>query len=100
MVAIARPRLDATVNGTVTIRVAARDDQDSGSQLRVFVAVGGQGILPAPYDPVTQLYNAVWDTGALSDGPYVLQAFVVDSTGNRSASRKIRVTVDNYSPFW
>jgi len=94
-VAIVRPRSGSTVKGAVTIRVSARDDQDPPSQLNVLVAVGGQTLLAATYDPVTQLFNAVWDTTAVADGPYVLRAFAVDTLGNRGASRRVWVIVNN-----
>jgi hypothetical protein len=95
IVAIARPKPGSTVKGAVTIRVWAQDDQDPPGQLRVFVAVGGQTLLPATYDPVTQLYNAVWDTTGVVDADYTLRAFAVDEFGNRGVSRRVRVTVDN-----
>lgn len=94
VVAIARPKQGSTVKGVVTIRVAARDDQDPAGQLRVFVAAGGQA-LPATYEPVTRFYNAVWNTAALPDGSYTLRAFAVDAQGNRGASTRLLVNVDN-----
>ena len=94
-VAIVRPRAGSTVKGAVTIRVSARDDQDPPGQLNIVVVVVGQMLLPATYDSVTQLFNAVWDTTAVADGPYVLRAFAVDTLGNRGASRRVWVIVNN-----
>jgi hypothetical protein len=80
----------------VTIRVAAQDDQDPMGQLKVFVAVNGQTpLLPATYDPVRQLYSAVWNTTAVPDAVYSLRAFAVDAQGNRGTSRRVRVIVEN-----
>jgi len=93
-VAIARPKPGSTVKGVVTIRVAARDDQDAAGKLRVVVAAGGQA-LPATYEPATQLYKAVWNTTGLADGSYTLRGFAVDAQGNRGASMRMVVTVDN-----
>lgn len=95
VVAIVRPKAGSTVKGVVTIRVAAQDDQDPLGQLNVFVRVPGHGFLPASYDPVRQLYNAVWDTTGVADADYALRAFATDSLGNRGISRRVSVTVDN-----
>ena len=49
----------------------------------------GQGDLPTPR------FICDATTTALADGTYVLQAFAIDSVGHRSASRRIRLIVDN-----
>ncbi len=95
IVAIAKPKMGSTVKGVVTIRVSAQDDQDLPGQLSVFVLVAGQQFLRATYDPVRQLYNAVWDTTTVTDAVYSLCAFAIDSLGNRGTSRRVRVMVDN-----
>jgi hypothetical protein len=94
-VAVVRPKDGSIVTGSAIIGIYARDDRDTLGELKVFLVVGGHVLLPATYDPVRQLYFVRWDTISGSDGTYTLRAFAVDSSGNRGASQRLSVTVDN-----
>jgi hypothetical protein len=52
-------------------------------------------VLPAVYNPASQLYLALWNTTRVPDASYNLRAFAVDAQGNRGESRSILVKVDN-----
>lgn len=95
VVKIVRPRAGNVVKGKLTVSVSAQDDQDPLGKLRVAVAIDGKKALVQTYNPERQLYDAVWDTTTMADGPHTLRAVAVDSDGNRGLSQRVTVTVDN-----
>ncbi|KAA9395879.1 hypothetical protein Har1130_15565 [Haloarcula sp. CBA1130] len=89
-----QPLSEETVDGTVTLKIAATDAEDAAGSLDVEYRVDGNAWSTASYNSNTGHYEDSWDTAALSDGTHTLDARVTDSVGNTDSS-SITVTTDN-----
>ena len=97
-VAISQPVADEVVSGTVTVVLAASDNEDPVGDLVAEVSVdGGASWIPAPYSPGDGDHRVGIDTTVLAEGPLTIDARVTDSNGLVAAS-SVSVEVDNIAP--
>src|SRR6266699_1907732 len=89
---ITSPASGATVSGTITVTANASDDQGvAGVQFHLDGAnLGAEG--------TTAPYSMPWDTTAATNGSRTLTAVARDTSGNRTTSAPVTVTVSNAPP--
>lgn len=90
-VTILSPSAAAVIGGSVLVGADAKDNRAVSS-----VSLYAAGALLAAI--ATEPYEAVWDTRAVVDGTYTVQASATDAQGNSSTSPSVTVTVDNTAP--
>jgi hypothetical protein len=90
-VAIASPSGGSSVAGQVLVDVNAADNVGVS---RVELRVNGAAIAADTAAP----YQFAWDTAALANGGYTLEAVAFDAAGNSKASGAVAVTVANNVP--
>jgi len=88
------PQDGAMVAGTVTIQIDASDTEDTDGSLTVEWRIDNNTWQTTIYNTDTGYYEDTWDTIALSDSDYTLDAQATDSDGNTVIS-SITVTTDN-----
>jgi len=89
---IVNPTSSYTVEDLVTVQASVTNEENLVS---VTYTVGASPI-GMVYNSGNSLYEAIWDTSALPDGPYTLEVTATDSSGSKTAS--INVNVDNNKP--
>jgi peptidoglycan/xylan/chitin deacetylase (PgdA/CDA1 family) len=87
-VALTAPANGSTVNGTVTLAVAATDD-DAVNQVLFYVNGTQVGATNA------QPYEVAWDTRTVADGTATVLAKALDLSGNIGTSAPMNLTVNN-----
>ncbi|MDO8413733.1 MAG: S8 family serine peptidase, partial [Gallionellaceae bacterium] len=94
-VSITAPANGALVRKSVTVTASATDNL-AVARVEFYLNPTTSNTLlctdtAAPYD-------CAWNTAALADGSYVLQAKAIDTSGNTGVSTSLTVTVDNTQP--
>lgn len=90
-VAMTAPANGSTVSGSITVSANASDNVAvAGVQFQLNGANLGVEVTAAPY-------SITWDTSTVANGSYTLDAIARDSSGNRTTSASVTVTVSNSS---
>ena len=90
-VSMTAPANGSTVSGSVTVSANASDNVAvAGVQFQLNGANLGAEDTSAPY-------SITWDTTTVANGSYTLDAVARDSSGNRTTSSSVTVTVSNSS---
>ncbi|HXD75785.1 MAG TPA: Ig-like domain-containing protein, partial [Vicinamibacterales bacterium] len=88
-VALTSPAAGSTVSATVTITATASDN------------IGVAGVqfqldgMPIGAEDTSAPYSIAWDTTVVTAGPHTLTAVARDTSGNRTTSAQVNVTVAN-----
>jgi glucose/arabinose dehydrogenase/PKD repeat protein len=91
-VQLTAPSAGATLSGSVTVTATAQDDVSvAGVQFRIDGADLGAEDTAAPY-------SLSWDTTTSANGGHTIVAVARDSSGNRTVSSGVGVTVQNAGP--
>jgi len=91
-VSITSPASGVTVSGTITVTANASDDQGvAGVQFQLDGANLGAEDTTAPY-------STPWDTTTATNGSHTLTAVARDTSGNRTTSNPVTITVSNTAP--
>src|SRR6266581_100807 len=91
-VSITSPANGATVSGTINVTASASDNQGvAGVQFQLDGANLGAEDTTAPY-------STSWNTTTASNGSHTLTAVARDTSGNRTTSNPVTVTVSNAPP--
>ena len=90
-VSMTAPTNGSTVSGSITVSANASDNVAvAGVQFQLNGANLGAEDTVAPY-------SITWDTTTVANGSYTLDAIARDSSGNRTTSASVTVTVSNSS---
>lgn len=90
-VAMTGPANGSTVSGSITVSANASDNVAvAGVQFQLNGANLGAEVTTTPY-------SITWDTTTVANGSYTLDAVARDSSGNRTTSAAVTVTVSNNS---
>lgn len=99
VVSLVSPADGSHVKGSVTIQIDATDDKDKVGSLNVDVSLdGGSTWLDTTYSSTSGYYEYSWDTTAVADGTYTIDARATDSSGNTTNAAQVSITVDNTQP--
>jgi large repetitive protein len=93
---ISSPANGADVSGTVNVATNSADAESGVASVEFLYKTSGSWthIDTVPSSP----YSTSWNTGALGDGTYHLQAITTDRAGLTYTSTPVTVTVDNTPP--
>jgi subtilisin len=83
-----------TIGGTVTVKVAASDSEDSDDSLDVVYSVDSGTSRSMTYNSTSGYYEDTWDSTTVSDDDHTFETSATDASGNTTTST-ITSTTDN-----